>query len=45
MGLESLSENLPEISANLKFRKGKKAGDEGKIEFIPPIEALKHSYY
>jgi dynein heavy chain 2 len=38
MGLESLNENLPEISADLYFK-------DGRIEFRPSFEALKSKYY
>jgi dynein heavy chain 2, cytosolic len=38
MGLESLNENLPEISADLVFR-------GQRMEFRPPFEALKQKYF
>jgi dynein heavy chain 2 len=38
MGLESLNENLPEITADLVYR-------NQKMEFRPPFEALKQKYF
>ncbi len=38
MGLESLNESLPEISADLVYR-------NATIEFRPPFEELKSKYY
>ena len=38
MGLESLNESLPEISAELIYR-------NGTIEFRPTFEELKNKYY
>ena len=38
MGLESLNENLPEISADLTYR-------DTRIEFRPSFEELKERYF
>jgi dynein heavy chain 2 len=39
LGLESLNENLPEISADLILRR------DGSIEFSPPFDDLKQKYF